>query len=419
MTLAGLVGLSSIAHAEEDLLLEDDFDFSAPSMEKKESSWRDYFVTSLSHDQTRNDKGDSSYHRYAVRVEYEQALAPSWFSRVDLKATSFRSPDKQAKQRNETYEKLKLQQAWLQYSKNTCAHKVGQQTLIWGQVDGTFAVDDITPFDFTEQLLTDYSNVRLAQLMWVSECYIDKSQVQVFYNPRAELHLDRHISDSYGLNATNNINEDDLDDEWGGRFKTIFGKLELAWMFAQLISNQPSQVLRSNGPMALPSLVSSLSEYDLYGISANYSSGAWQFKTDFALKTNQLVNGTFSETSDVIDAAAGLEYLSPTNHNISLGIWGTYALDDDFTENQNKSTPLVTLRWSKSYLNDDLDLSLLSNSRESPRSLTSTAQATYQYDDNWQFTGAFSVNDLSEGAVALNPLSSAENEASIQIKYQF
>ncbi|MFT5603993.1 MAG: hypothetical protein ACI9G5_000946 [Paracoccaceae bacterium] len=42
-----------------------------------------------------------------------------------------------------------------QNSKNSCTTTVGRKTLIWGTVEGTFVTDIVTPFDYTEQLLTD------------------------------------------------------------------------------------------------------------------------------------------------------------------------------------------------------------------------------------------------------------------------
>ncbi len=412
--------------AQDDLLLQDDSSFSAPSVAAKKDSWRDYFVGSLTHDQTRTDEGDTKYLRYAARVEYEQGFANNWYTRVDVKGTSYRSLDQQAMQKGqskakltgESYEKIKLQDAWLQYSKSACVHKAGNQTLIWGQVDGTFAVDDVSPFDFTEQLLTDYSSVRLEQPMWVSECFINKTQAQIFYTPEAQLHLMNHNKDAFGLKAATGVDDEDLDSEWGARYKFSVQKTEIALMFASLISNVPAQVLPDPSlPLPPGTILPALSEYELYGVSANYTSGQWQFKTDIAFKTDQLVDGTVSETTDTIDAAAGVEFLSKNNHNINAGIWGSHALDDDLVPGQNDSTPFFTLGWSKSYLNDDLDMRLLANGREDPKSLSATAQAIYQYDDFWTFSSALTLAD-ADGATA-NPLQSQDNEVSLQIKYQF
>jgi hypothetical protein len=419
------------SHSEDDLLqsdeflLTDDSGFIAPEIEENEQSWKDYFVTSISHDQTRTDEGDTSYFRYALRVEYEQAFAEGWYTRVDVKATSYRSLDQQARQRSGTsngdaYQKTKLQQAWIQYSRGQCVHKIGQQTLFWGKVDGTFAIDDITPFDFTEQLLTDYSNIRLSQPMLVSNCFINKQELQAFYIPKASLHLNSHNNDQYRLKAAANIDEDDLDAEWGARYKFSIAKTEIAFMFADLIANAPNQVLTvtSNNTVP-PTLFPTLAEYKLYGISSNYSSGAWQLKSDIAYKTDQIVDGTQSEKTDVIDAAVGVEYLSTSNHSFNAGIWGTYALDSDIVADQNDSAPLLTLRWNKSYLNDDLDMSMLASGRSEPRSVSTTAQASYQYDDFWRFSSALTLVDADKDAANTNPLQSQNNEISLQIKYQF
>ncbi len=416
----------TVLHADNNLL-EDDFllhDDSTPLIANKQTqaSWQDYFVTTLSHEQTRNDEGDTRFLRYSARVEYEQAFAKGWFGRVDVKGSSYRSLDQQAQQRGETYEKATLKAAWLQYSQGACVHKAGQQTLMWGEVTGTFTVDDITPFDFTEQLLTDYANIRLAVPMWQSNCYLDnKKEVQVFYIPNAKLHRMSHLNDEYSLKLATNVDDEDLDAEFGARFKFVMGKTEFALMAADLISNFPTVVLvpaPSVAPPGTPPMqIPVLSEYELYGLSFSHSSGAWQFNGDVAFKTDQLVEGSFAQSSDVIAAAFGFEYLTKSNHNLSAGIWGEYALDNDFTANQNESTPFLTVSWRKTYLNDNLNLSLLANGREKPRSSSTTAQASYQLNDYWNIAGALTVADQKTGTV--NPLLSDDNEATLIVKYQF
>ena len=81
---------------EDDLLLDDELLNTDPSTNEAGSSpfgqsqapsWRDYFVSSLSHTQTRTDEGDTSYMRQTARIEYEQAIAAGWFARVDIKGT--------------------------------------------------------------------------------------------------------------------------------------------------------------------------------------------------------------------------------------------------------------------------------------------------------------------------------------------
>jgi hypothetical protein len=424
---------------EDDLLSDDLLSEDSPFLEdtntSDEKSWKDYFVFTLAHEQTRDDTGDTLILRYNARVEYEQAFASNWYARIDAKGNSYRSPDRLAKQRvsepattdtlleTESYQKGKLNAAWLQYSKNACVIKAGQQTLIWGEVNGTFTVDDITPFDFTEQLLTDYSSVRLALPMAVGDCFLKhKQQVQAFYIPKAQLHQSSHTNDEYSLKLATGVDDKDLDSEWGARYKFSLGKTEFALMYAELIANAPSQILVtvSPDPLVPPSVIPVLSEYELFGFSFNYSSGAWQFKGDIAYKSDQLIDQTFGETTNIVDMAAGFEYLSPTNHSFNMGLWGAYAEDVDTVEQDlNNNTPALTLGWNKSYLSDDLDLSLLASGREKPKSASATAQASYQYNDYWNFSSALTLVERVKDKQNPNPLQSENNEVSLQVKYQF
>ena len=88
-----------------------------------------------------------------------------------------------------------------------------------------------------------------------------------------------------------------MGDEFGARFKFSVSKLEVALMAAELISNSPTQMLAPPGtplPPGAPTVLPMLSEYSLLGSSFNFTSGAWQFKTDLAYKTDQLVEGTIN-----------------------------------------------------------------------------------------------------------------------------
>ncbi len=402
----------------DSLLLDDGLMLNSSDMfgssDAQEKSWKDYFVFSLAHQETHDDEGENPIFRNTVRVEYEQAFANNWFARLDVKGTHYQLDDRQALQKGENYNRGKVKAAWLQYSQGACAIKAGQQSLIWGQVDGTFAVDDITPFDFTEKLLTDYSAVRLPQVMVVNDCFFaNKKQTQLFYIPKAQLHLSSHLDDEYSLMAASGIDDEDLDSEWGARFKFSFGKTDFALMYADLISNGPTYVL----PDLVNPPIPALSEYKLYGFSINHTSGSWQFKSDIGYKTDQLLQGTLSEMSDVVDAAIGVQYLSRSNHNFNLGIWGQYTLDDEQAPTANDSTPFITFNWSKQYLGDSLDLSLLASGRENPKTSSATAQASYKVNDYWNVLGAVTLVDNDD--TVINPLQSNNNEFSFEIKYQF
>jgi len=116
------------------------------------------------------------------------------------------------------YSENKWQSAWLQYSRGPCVTTVGRQALIWGAVDGVFAVDIITPFDYTEQLFTDYSAIRLGQDMAVSECFFDGVHTQVFYTPEARMDLFQHHRQQSAVQLTPSSNVikigADADSEW-------------------------------------------------------------------------------------------------------------------------------------------------------------------------------------------------------------
>jgi hypothetical protein len=188
----------------EDLLVEDFLGEDEWSVESDESdsldsdmdsepesglrSWLKPLSTQLSYIQDIDDDSNTHLKRGSVKLNYEKYLAQGLYLSLDWKLTHFLEDDRQAVNQNmipKAASHSKWQQAWLQYSQGDCVGKLGRQSLVWGQVDGTFAVDVINPFDLTEPLLTDFSDVKRGQDMLRLDCYVNKNSWQVFYSPKA------------------------------------------------------------------------------------------------------------------------------------------------------------------------------------------------------------------------------------------
>lgn len=402
-------GLNS--NADDNLLLEDDYSFENETTQQQQNNWHDGFKYTLEHNHTQTEEG-ALLQRSSARLEYEYALAEGWYTHLDGKLSHFWSNDRQAQQRNKAYTNFKAQQAWLQYSKGICSHKLGKQQLIWGEVEGTFAVDIVTPFDYTEQLLTDFSNIRLSQNMLQSECYFDRIQTQLFYLPKAR--TDRFSHEPSGVAFSTGA-------EWGGRIKYNWAGGDISLMYARLYNNTPIAILRNN-PSQLNVLQPStpqleVDNFNFIGLSSSIARGRLLMKFDAAYKQQQLVSLS-TDTTDRLDFATGFEYTTSNNHNINAGIWLVRELDNtSFDE-----TTTFTMGWSKTYLNDDLSMSLLAYTSDEPKLSSLTIQAQYKWNDFWTIGSAIGIADTNNSlnnALSESPLVQPEQSFTLSIKYQF
>lgn len=384
---------------ELDLLADDELSLSPPSAPSEPRQWWDDLRTTLEQSHSESDAG-TLLQRGSARLEFERGFAKGWYGRIDARLRHFWSNDRQARQRDGAYTHSQIQQLWLQYSQGPCAHKLGRQTLVWGEVEGVFVADVITPFDYTEPLLTDYSNLRRAQTMLLSECYFADWQGQLFYTPEAELDRFTHGDIGYSI---------DTGAEWGGRLKYSWQGGDLSLYAAHLFDNTPSPILVDGNEQA------AVAEFDLLGLSATLARGSLLAKLDLAYKPQQLVADS-AETSDTLEVASGVEYITSNNHNLNAGVWWTQRLDE--VEQATAQSPLFTLGWNKSYLNDNLAMSLLAYAAREPRLAAINLLAEYKWSDYWTIATALGVADFDEETAA-GPFGLAKRSLMSTLRFTF
>ena len=422
----------------QDLLGGDDFAFDSSAIEVSEPHWTDGFKTALEHSHTQIP-GDPNRSQSSVQLVYEGNLADGWYVKLDTRYRYFWSDDDLAENRGGAYGKNKWQRAWLQYSRGSCTATAGRQTLIWGTVEGTFVTDIVTPFDYTEQLLTDYGNVRLAQDMLVGECFFSGGQLQAFFTPEARTDIFQHHRLTFEIAP--GFPPADLsiepEEEWGLRYKWHGSKVDISLMYARLYDNTPTPVyfgpsMASAGSQnaALTTILGpvvtaitptpdfgirpELAEFDLAGFAASMAVGRLLLKAEVAHRDHQLIPVS-GESTERFDAALGFEYTTSGNHLFNAGVWGTHFNNEAAAE---QNIQVLTFGWRKTYLNDDLVMSLLGNWASSPRFAGVTVLAEYQWNDFWNTALALSFADLGDADIPI-PIIPAEEAATLSIKYEF
>lgn len=372
----------------DDWLLEDDWPvIETASSESTPSGWLaglPTIRTELSVLRSQDDR-QRRYQRAELNLNYENSPADGWFTQLQWRGRYFSAADIQAQQQQQSYQHGQWQQAWLQYSGSQCSARAGKQTLIWGEVEGTFAVDVVTPLDATEPLLTDYSSLRLAQTMLLLDCYQGAGRQQLqwqgFYIPRAGFNRWRH-----GGQQTSAI---ERRVELGGRLRFTIPYADVSLMLAQLQENQPQLGLQNAEWQwqAQP--------YQLAAASASVALGDVLLKTDVGYKSRQsrVDSAAILQRSARLDVAFGLEYTSYANHRLNAGWWSRRELSGS---GRQSVVPLWTAGWSRNYLNDDLAMSALLNHDPHQQLQTVTILGQYRWNDAWQSDVAASLIDQRE-----------------------
>ena len=392
----------SLCQANEDLLSEDEVSFDDSALLAPKDHWLDDLKTTFEHRHSQQP-GDVYLQRSSVRLEFERAIPGGWYIRADDQYRYFWRNDTLAVGKDNAYGHNKWQELWVQFSQGACAVKAGRQDLIWGEVDGTFAVDIVTPFDHTEQLLTDYGNIRLAQDMLFSECFFNELQAQLFFVPDARTDEFYH----YSSQITGFDQSVATGKEWGGRLKYHWEGGDISLMAARLYGNQPQLVAEDF------TLKFRVPRFELIGISTSVAVRRLLLKMDVGYKTDQLL-AMSDNTSDRLDAAFGFEYTTANNHQVNGGVWVIHYMGD----NAPDSASLATIGWRKSWLNDDLSVSLLA-SRAIDRQLSSaTLLAEYQWDDFWSFAAAAGYAETDDEAL-ITPLIQPEKLLTLALKLEF
>ncbi len=368
LTVFALVLASRLLSAE-DLLAEDHADFSPPAAESLSLGWPDGFIVGLNHQITQGR--DLTQSRSELEIEYERALGQAGYGRLHHRFRYFWPSDGEAKRAGQSFGVNQLHEAWYQHTFELCNAKLGRQSLFWGTVEGAYAVDIISPFDFTEPLITDFASIRLGQDMLVARCFYLPLQFEFFWAPQARLDQ-LSFSDTEAFDRS----ERRLHDEFGLKLQHSWEGGDLALMVARLYGNTPVPIVDQSNPAELHLIVE---RFNFVGLSLAQAIGRFLLEFDLGYKQDQ-VTAYSGKKEDLIEAALGFEYRTSGNHQFSAGVWQSRAQAQLVGEARQK-TRVWTLAWSKAYLHEILLMSILGVADEHSDFSSMTLQTDYQWND--------------------------------------
>lgn len=342
----------------DDLSLEDlemTTDSETPSVEALQPSpWRLTLYHGLSF--RVGESKDLVNNRSGLGIEYAEAIAKNYYLKLDWLGSLYLKSDHHAKAIEADYRTEGfLREAWLQRSFEDFSLKLGWQSIVWNEVEGSLATDLINPMDWREFFFVDYEKARIPQFMLSATLYGRNLIWEAFYNPQPGFNKSPEPGSLYyPENPLEGVPVRELEEsepEAGVKVKIKWGKAELSLMTARLVPNQKNLSLDGM------ELVESAKPFRMMGLGFNYASGTWLWKADLGQKGNQ---GILDETltlqrKSVTDAALGFEF-TKSQHMITAGAF--YNRIQDWQEGLvlPEETGFYSLGWSKSYLDEDLSL---------------------------------------------------------------
>jgi hypothetical protein len=246
--------------------------------------------------------------------------------------------------------------------KNNIDMKIGRQIVVWGKSDNIRITDILNPLDLTTPGMVDIKDLRLGRNMTKLDYYIGKWALSGIM-----LHENRYSKiPSFGSEYTTSN-------------QTIYKRLQV---------QEPSSSIENSG-FAL-SLAGNLEGQDLSFYLANQYVDNTTYRSNMAGFAYNIVNNSFLYKTEIAyfdnydsnivksktDGLAGIEYTGISDGSISLEV-------------ANKSdTMQYAVRFSQSYLNETLDLTVLFNGygKECENGGFNRVWFDYDYNDDIQLT---------------------------------
>tara|TARA_R110001592_G_scaffold360979_2_gene670509 strand:- start:3114 stop:4382 length:1269 start_codon:yes stop_codon:yes gene_type:complete len=357
-------------------------------------------------------KGDLAYSdtltlaRANVRILSDATPIKNSYLKVDVQFNYFNAKDDLLLNERDDEFTIKINELWVQYSKDACNLKLGRQGLFWGSVEGTRALDVVTPLDLSEPLLTDYSLIWRSQDIFNASCFYNDYDFELFVipNPLLDQYTVRQTSVFEGLEKT-------FSAEWGGRITKHTQGLDLSLHYGRFYGNTPKAIIDLN---TLTPIGMYVDQFELFGAGIVYAierlllefelshQKELSFQTlDSISNYGYLLNKQLKER---LEFAIGAEYTTAKNHQLTSGIW-FYEYESNPLLSSYVDTYVLNATWSKQFLNDDLGLSALVFWQKDPELYYVTFMANFLVSDYWSTSTAITYqhskfDELNSGFAA-------------------
>ncbi len=225
--------------------------------------------------------------------------------------------------------------------------KLGQQVVVWGKADAAVVTDVLSPRDQTLGFNTPIDETRIGQRMLVLEAYPGANQtVTLVFNPDLQVNQTAPAGHEFAFPFVLPEGVSLLPEkrpelgsfgETGVRWSRTSGALDLSFMGAQLLDNDPVYACAQSGSwLGEPTCLALQPEYrpvTLAGAGFNWSNGAFLWKGEGALWKNRAWTTTDYEhhpdgvaLHDRVVLAGGWDYSGAGTTQVTVEVSGERVL---------------------------------------------------------------------------------------------
>ena len=319
-------------------------------------------------------------------------------------------------------------EAFIQSSFGNTSIKAGYQVLIWGESELATVTDVVSPRDSSEFLFIPFEESRIGQPMLIVEQFSPIGEWQLFFIPTPSFdHLPKEgtayfVDPFTGLSVVTEIDStDDVQYECGLRWRKTFGKSDIALMAASLIDNSKSYRFDGYTPLFQLKLTETTHRYEMIGLTFNYAMGSFLWKGELAQKSPRVfINQSFTQEEKLVtDGTFGLEYSPGGKYTVALEGSNSHIAEwseDLLGVSANQS--VGNINWSRSFLNEDLTITLGSSHTWPGEDWIFLAQTDYTINDQLTAELTAVYLDIKNEESALWPYRH-QNQLNAKLSFQF
>lgn len=379
------------AGADEDIFADFEVDLSERELKSTFTLPRFTFAyhagSSLDDDVTNNSR------KLDARMQWEQLFSNGYFVRLDGKAI-VRLPNDRHLEDNENHEfDSRLRELYLQSGTDFFGLTLGQQLLVWGEMDTLQIADVMSPRDFSEFAFTSPEDARLGQPLINGQWHWGNNSLELVYNlfPQVNRYpggnVDALLIQLLGTDQVeiNQNRPEALDDyELGLRWHSVSDQTEFNVMFARLLVNDPRFSITGTNALGQPVYSTDYPDYLMLGFSLNYVDDNFLWKLEAAHKYEGLTNFVDRGQSNSNELGIGFDYNANNAYTLSLENSYQYIQGDVRSTGLKKETSQSAIRWNKLFLHDNLDMTLFFSYQWQYSDTVTSLSAAYSISDQWK-----------------------------------
>ncbi len=361
--------------------------------------------------------------RSSVRLEYSKFFLNNFFLQFDSRINAYWMNDHRLRKSDDVVQfKSGLREAYLQVSFGKTSLKTGYQILIWGESDGGVITDVISPRDYSELFFISLEESRIGQPMFTLDQYTSIGDWCVFFIPFPAYNEYPEVGTKYYYDAFNGNVEyqyetrDKNSVEYGMRWKKTFGKSDICLMTASLMNNEYTYEMKSSDLVTKNKM-----RYYLVGMTSNYAWGSLLFKGEIGIKSHRAYNNSVLQIvkKNSVDASVGFDYSPGRNFVVNFETVNNRILKwSKNIQSAPKNLYSVILVLNDKFINDNLNVSLMTTYSEPYTSVLSILTTSYKWNDHLilELDGYYPYTNNSKSNYWLFK---DEKQIAFKIQYQF